>query len=345
MTPNSTTPTLVDIAQAAGVSTATVSRVLNDKGYVSDEVRRRVQQVIDVYGYQPQRVHKKAGDELWVAALADNLINPFFAQILAAAQEEALGRGLSVLVMQMPGNGERRAALLRQLSQRSWGGVIACGFYMSPEEWIELQEELQAPLVVFNTQVEHPRIAALGVNFERAAIAAVHHLLDLGHTRIAYLGDAAYDFSKAELRGVEIALQQRGLTYPDEYRISAPHTAEGATQAVHRMIQLPAEQLPTAVMTFDDEFAIHVLNALSHYGLSVPKDVSVVGFDNIPMAAHTSPPLTTIDVPKYRIGKQLIVLLQQLIENEGGAPVGQVTVEGSLLVRGSTGPARDRITA
>jgi DNA-binding LacI/PurR family transcriptional regulator len=138
---------------------------------------------------------------------------------------------------------------------------------------------------------------------------------------------------------VEVALNQHGSKYPDEYRISVPHTPEGAFQAINRIIDLPLESRPTAILTFDDEFAVHILNALHYYHVKVPEDISVIGFDNIPMAAHTYPPLTTIDLPKYRIGRQLVTLLQQLIENNGEGLIGQVTIDGSLLVRKSTGPA------
>jgi DNA-binding LacI/PurR family transcriptional regulator len=163
-------------------------------------------------------------------------------------------------------------------------------------------------------------------------------LLDLNHTRIAYLGDLENNFSAQEFASIEKALAKRGLSYPDEYRLSIPHNAEGASLGISRMMMLPPEKRPTAYLTFDDEMAIHVLNLLHYYGQRIPEDVSVVGFDNIPMAAHTYPPLTTIDVPKRRVGRQMVLLIEKLIENEVEGSLGHTIVDASLVVRGSTGP-------
>jgi DNA-binding LacI/PurR family transcriptional regulator len=327
-----------DIARAAGVSTATVSRVLNDKGFVSDDVRRRVQEASDALGYQPQRVHKKAGDNGSIAVLTENLISPFFTQILSAIQEACLERGLIAYVLQVPNGETRRADLLQRLAQKSWAGVISAGFYQPADRWRQLHEELAAPIALFNTQAVHPCIGSIQVNFAGAAVTAWQHLLDLGHTRIAYMGDFSNEFSAAQFRGVERSIEQRGYVFPAEYRFASPHTPEGASQGVNRMMMLPPELRPTALLTFDDEFAIQVLNALRYHHLRVPEDISVVGFDNIQMAAHTDPPLTTVDVPKYRIGRQLVTVLDQLITNNGADQIGQVIIDGSLLVRGSTGP-------
>jgi LacI family repressor for deo operon, udp, cdd, tsx, nupC, and nupG len=338
----SSLPKISDIARRADVSTATVSRALNDKGTVSEGVRRRVIEASEALGYQPQRVHNKTSALRLVAVLADSLISAFFSQILAAMQEQANELGLVAMIVQMPARPEKRAEIIRQLKSKSWAGIISAGFYMSPEEWIDLQQNTHAPLVLLNTSMEHPSMATLKVNFEEASVNAIQHLLDLGHTRIIYLGDLGNEFSAAEFHGVEMALSHHGYSYPDEYRFSISHTPEGASQGIHRIMMLPAESRPTAAFVFDDELAIHVLNMLKYYNLRVPEDISIVGFDNIPMAAYTSPQLTTIDVPKYRIGRQMITLLQHLIENDINEPVGQIIIDGSLVVRGSTGPVYQR---
>ena len=169
------------------------------------------------------------------------------------------------------------------------------------------------------------------VDFGTAASQATQHLLDLGHSRIVYLGDYDNHLSAAEFRGIVSTLARRGIAYPDSYRISIPNTVEGVSQGVSRIMALPAEARPTAIFAFDDEVAIDVLNALRYYDARVPEDISVVGFDNIPMAAHTFPPLTTLDVPKRRAGRQMVLLLEDLHKNQQHK-FGTTIIEATLVI-------------
>jgi LacI family transcriptional regulator len=217
-------------------------------------------------------------------------------------------------------------------------GIISLSIWLPPEAWIEHYDNAKAPIVVLNTEAEHPKIASFLVNFEAAAAQATQHLLDLGHTRIVYLSDYAHPVAEGQLRGIRNALSRRGHNYPEEYKVSIPMTPEGVSQGISRIMRLPSEKRPTAIFAFDDDVAIDTLNALRYYGLRVPEDISVLGFDNVPMAAHTYPPLTTVDVPKRRMGIQMVGLLEKLAQNDG-APLGSTIVDGQLVVRGSTGPA------
>jgi DNA-binding LacI/PurR family transcriptional regulator len=261
--------------------------------------------------------------------------------VIAGIEEEAQNQGLYISVIPTTSRPERKKEVIRQVVQQPWAGIIAGGCYLTQEEWIQLYEETKLPIVVMNTLVDHPRIASIKVDFERAAFQAIQHLLDMGHTRIVYLGDYANEFSAAEFRGVEQALTERGYTYPVDCHFSVAHTPEGASQGVSQIVRMPPESRPTAIMTFDDEFAINVINALRYYKLRIPEDISVVGFDNIQMSAFTYPALTTIDVPKRRIGRQMVLLLKKLLEN-GCVSVGYTIVSAALLVRDSTGPVPTR---
>jgi LacI family transcriptional regulator len=340
MKPDNKTITISDIAKEAGVSTATVSRVLNDKNSVAGEVHQRVLLAVKKTGYQPQRVHKSKKALPWIAILAESPINAFFSQVLASIQEQAYERGFFTYIAQMPPQADRCMEILNQVKQQSWAGIISAGYYMEPQSWIRLHEETRIPLVLMNTKAEYSGTASLLVDFGTASTNAIQHLLDLGHKKIAYMGDYGNDISNAQFQGVEAALKQKGCEYPKDYRISVSHTPEGATQGVGRIMMLPPCSRPTAILTYDDEFAIHMLNALRYYNLRVPEDISLIGFDNIPMSAHTLPALTTIDIPKYRIGRHLLDLLQQLLDNNNNEPVGNIIVYGSLVVRASTGRAK-----
>lgn len=332
--------TVKDIAHIVGVSSATVSRVLNEKAGVDEKVRKKVQQAMDEIDFKPQRQHKKPRSKPWFAVLTENKINAFYSEVLNSIQEKAFDQGYMVFVLQMPDNPERQKEAFNQIKRGEWAGVISAGFYMHPEAWIALHNETGLPIVLMNTPIEEPGLAFLKVNFEGAIMTAIQRLFDLGHRKICYIGDSSNEFSQAEYRGVEAALNARGLTYPDDYKITVSLTPEGATQSISRIIMLPEEDRPTAIIAFDDDFAIQLLNALRYFKLRVPEDISLIGFDNIPMAARTYPALSTIEVPKYRIGQQLIELILQLIRQGSNARIGHIIIDGSLVVRESTGLAK-----
>lgn len=331
-------PTISDVARVAGVSVASVSRALRSSNGVTDELHERVMSAVQQTGYRPQRVHKNPTQTRWLAVLVNDIVQPFHLQVIAGIQEQAEAHGYFCAIIRLTGGSGQLSTVLKQMRDIPLAGLASVGIEISAEEWIRHYEEAKAPIVVLNTEVNHPKIASIMVNFQWAAMQATRHLLDLGHTRIVYLGDYDHRISAMEFRGLKAALARRSIVYPDEYCISIPHTAEGASQGISRLMSLPAAKRPTAIFAFDDEIAIDILNTLRYYGLRVPDDISVMGFDNIPMAAHAYPPLTTVEVPKRRIGQQMAHLLEDLLNNDR-AQVGATIIDGSLVVRRSTGPA------
>jgi len=330
-------PTIVDVARAAGVSTASVSRVLRNSDVISSELHEQVMEAVRSLGYQSKPPRARALRDPWLAVLMSSFTHPFFTNTLAGIQEQAENLGFYPLVVHLPEDEDLHDRVFRRLQKLTLNGVIALGVYRPADEWVEAHEQMKVPMVVFNTEINHPKIATILVNFESAAAQATQHLLNLGHTRIAFLGDDLNRFSAAELRGLKQVLNRQGLDYPEEFNFFVPNTPEGASQGVSRLMMLTPEKRPTAIFAFDDELAIHILNVLRYYGMRVPEDISLVGFDNIPMASHTSPPLTTIDIPQRRIGRQAVSLMDKLSGNHTDS-LGYTIIEGSLIVRGSTGP-------
>ncbi|MBE0695319.1 MAG: LacI family DNA-binding transcriptional regulator [Anaerolineaceae bacterium] len=336
-----TAPTIRDVARKAGVSTASVSRVLNKREVITDDLYFRVTAAIQELGYRPQRNRARpATPSPWLFVLTETIDDPFFLQIISGIQEKAEEEGFLPTILPISSRRNRLADTLEQLKSQPSVGILAAGVYLKPEEWIDYQTEINVPIVVINTRITHPRIASVMVDFEAASYQATQHLLSLNHTRIAFVGNYDNEFAAAELQGVKSALATRGIDYPDEYRFSVTHTPEGASQAISKMMLLPAEKRPTAIFAFDDQLAILVLNAMRYYRLRVPEDISVIGFDNIPMSAHSNPPLTTIDIPKRRIGRMMVMMIQDLLSREKDEDgLGTTIIEGSLIVRSSTGPA------
>jgi len=329
--------TISDVARAAGVSVASVSRALNNRKSVTKELHARVMAAVEVTGYRPQRSHRHSIKAPWLGILVADIVEQFHLQVIGGIQEQAETEGYLPVIIQVTGGSEQLSGILRQMRGIRLAGIIVVGLDLPDEAWIRLWNEAQEAIVVLNTPVSHPKIASILVDFESATAQATQHLLDLGHTRIVYLGDYDNRISAAELRGIENALRHRGIAYPDAYRISIPDTPEGVSQGISRIMALPAAERPTAIFAFDDEVAIDVLNALRYYEVRIPEEISVVGFDNIPMAAHTYPPLTTLDVPKRRVGRQMVLMLEDLQKNQRQG-FGETVIEPTLVVRRSTGP-------
>ncbi len=344
-------PTIVDVAKAAGVSVASVSRVLRGEEPVRAELRERVEQAAATLGYKPHRVHRRSAVQPWLVVLVGPMMPPFDVEVVESIQETAEQRGWLTNIIRLTDGAEQLHGVLQRLRPLSIAGIASVSVVVSPVEWIKAVDEGYGPIVVLHTLVHHPKIASIMVDFEGAGERVGQHLLDLGHRRIIYLGNAEDPLSLCELQGLRTALARYGIDYPAEFEFSVSYTPEGASQAVSRIMSMDPALRPTAIFAFDDSVAIDVINVLRYYGQRIPEDISVVGFDNIRMAAHTYPALTTVNLPKRRIGMQMVQLIEELQKREAasstGGPqngaIGATIIDGPLLVRGSTGPApKDR---
>lgn len=332
-------PTLADVARYAGVSSATVSRVLNHAESVSEGVRGRVEAAIAALGYQPKRAATSQNlAQGTIALLISSILNPYYPEVVRGVEDEAEGDGLALILVNTTDDPQREQRALRMLSERPVDGVIVCGTRLAAQDLIGLHERYQMPVVVTNRYVEHPNIACIMTDTKIAAYRATQHLLNLNHTRIAYLaGHNSLEGSQARQEGVELALAEAGLTLPPQWRPIGFRNIEGGFQAMSALLALPSANRPTAVIAFNDLMALGALQAVRSHGLNVPRDISIVGFDDITMAAHTNPPLTTVDLPKYYLGQLAVQMLRQM--RQGLAPPSSYNLlESRLIVRESTAP-------
>ncbi|MBN1890857.1 MAG: LacI family DNA-binding transcriptional regulator [Thermoflexales bacterium] len=331
-------PTLSDVAHHAQVSTATVSRVLHNTGPASQDLRERVETSVAALGYAPRQASKRPGEGT-IALLVGDLLNPFFMEIAQGVQDEANDCGLTLTVYNMTDHPQRQGQLLRTLSKPPVEGVILTG--LSPfHELLEWQERHKLPLVLLNRRVNQPGVYCIMVDFENAMVRATQHLLGLSHTRVGYLDSPSTgEIAQARLRGIEAALAEAGLSLRPEWRpIVPPGTeVEGGFQAMRALLDLPADQRPTAVIAFNDIIALGALHAVRACGLRVPQDISIVGTDDISIAAHVYPSLTTIGQPKYRMGKLAVQTLRRMSEGRLSPGNHYALLESPLIVRQSTG--------
>ncbi len=333
-------PTLADVAKHARVSTITVSRVIHRTGPVSEDVRKRIESSIAALGYQTRRsVQAPVGGT--IAVLTGDLLNPFFPEIVRGIQEEADNYGLILSLYNLTDHFNRQQQLLQRLSRQRVDGVILMGSAAFPE-LLAWREQHHVPLVVINRRMAQQGVHCILVDFENAVYRATQHLLGFGHTRIGYLAPSkTTEVSQARWRGFQSALTGAGTSPRPQWCPSIPPGLDinGGLQAMRLLLELPVAERPTGVIAFNDSVALGALHAIRNCGLRVPQDISIVGIDDIFVAAHAFPPLTTISQPKHQMGKLAVQTLAEMNEGQMNGGSNCTVLESPLIVRESTGPA------
>lgn len=336
-------PSLHDVAQRAGVSPATVSRVLNNTAPVRDGVRSRVLAAINELGYTPspgrgvRRVVENA-----IALLIPDILNPFFTEMMRGIQDEAALFGYMPILYDSNEEPQREHQLLRMLASQPLRGIILSGSRLSSSELQEFCQQLTVPLVLINRALRCPNVACILTDMEGGAWRAARHLLDLQHTRIAFLsGPHKSEQSLARRRGIERALTEAGLTLRPEWCPASNPNVDGGFQTMSALLALSPAERPTGVIAYNDMMALGALHAIRTHHLRVPEDISVIGTDDITIAAHANPPLTTISQPKYRMGRMAVQMLQRMIQGRPPPEDGYTLMETALIVRESTAPVNN----
>lgn len=323
-------PKIVDVARLAGVSTATVSRVLSNPDVVSAETRRSVEEAIRQTGYRLNHAarnlrHRRTGG---VVALVPNLSNPFFSQILAGMAAVLAAAGYNLLVADTCAMGGE--TLLGYAEPSRADGLIVLDGSLPAEGLAR-----RVPVVLACEWI--PGFAAPRVKIDNRAAArmAVDHLADLGHQRIGHVaGPPGNVLTEARLAGTEEALKARGLPSPTVF--AGDFSLDSGRRAGEAWLALPADERPTAVFLASDAMACGFIGELQHRGVAVPRDVSVMGFDDIELVAHMTPALSTIRQPRESIGRHAA---QRLLDRIGGDECPDDTVlPVELVLRGSTTP-------
>ena len=338
--------TLRDVARAAGVSPATASRALAQPTRVSPERRRRVERAAEELGYQPPTaggsadLHAAVGRT--IGLVVPDMQNPFFAGIAKGVQHRARSAGMSVVVADSDEDPRLENEILQQMTAQV-SGIVLCSARMSDQALAALRDTPE--IVLVNRESEHLR--SVVIDNEDGIRQAVNHLHALGHRRIAYAGGQWGSWSDRERRrGLEAAAH----ALPEVELVQLGHFptifAGGVAAA-----DLVSASGATAVIAHNDLIALGILDRLRARGTSVPRDVSVVGFDDIPGATHVSPTLTTVSVPLRLLGRTAVDLLldpdHAVPDAEGatasydeGDEVPRIQMmQVSLVVRDSTGPA------
>jgi LacI family transcriptional regulator len=339
---NSRRVTIRDVAELAGVSIATVSRVANGRADVASETRRAVEQVIREQGYRGGRRVRTTPTGL--IGIAIPLVQPaYFAEILSGATEALYEHGMRPVLCQTRHSHEREMSLVERLADGETDGAI-----------IVLPEESAAELRALATHgfryvVVDPHaavgdgVAVVAAAHSSGAMQATTHLLELGHRRIgAITGPAGWTATEERLRGYHAALAGAGLLPDPDLVVHADFQTDGGRAAALDLLGRPDP--PTAVFAFNDSMAIGVLQAASDRGLRVPADLSVVGFDDTTEATIAVPALTTVRQPLAELGRTAVSLLLRQLHNRRFEPL-RVELETRLVVRDSTAAPGDGTAA
>jgi len=351
-------PKLSDIAKLAGVSVASVSRFINQPQLLSEALQQRINLAAQSLGHSalvpPAQVNHRAsakprasvqqyGDVL--AIVITDARNLYLADLIFGAQEEANQDDIQTIVVDTTHQIEKQRATQKWLSQLNLKGIIVSGTDIGGQDWVSFYEQTHIPLVLENIRVQHPNIFCVAIDFETVGRRITQYLMDLGHSRIGYLaGPATAEHSLARRRGIEQALSEHGYGLRPEYCPDVPNSYEGAVQGATYLISLPDAQRPTAIIVYNDMLALGVLHAAQAHRLRVPEDLSIISFDDVVIAAHTRPALTTVALPAQLIGRLAVQWLKRTWANlPNQAPQGGLTLlESRLVVRESTGVASGR---
>ena len=334
-------PNIEDVAAAAGVSTATVSRVLNKPESVREALRLRVVAAVARLGYVPHAGARalKLQRSGTVGAVFPTIDNAIFAQAIAALQQRLADAGLQLLIATSGYDLQTEARQAMNLVTRGADALVLCGNGQSPQ-LLQFLRGRELPTVHAMSFPAPPGLVCVGFDNARAIGQAVRYLLDLGHRRIAMLaGVAAHnDRAAARIAGVRLALQQAGLALSAQHLVERDYGLAPARDGFRTL--MAARPAPTAVLCGNDVLAFGALLEAQAMGLQVPQDLSIIGFDDLEMARHIRPALTTLHVPTQQLWH---TVADRIIAALGQQPVPPTTeVDVQLVVRDSTGPAPRR---
>lgn len=332
--------TLEDVAEHSGVSVATVSRVINASKPVSKDLESRVKKAMKDLDFEPKHFKERVKTQV-IAFITLDILNPANTTIITGAQETANKLGLGLMTLNI--SEESQQQNLKLLKHFHFDAIILLHTTIMPEHIFALFSEFNLPMVVLGTFVESPRVHCINTDRETGIYQATRYLLSLGHKKIAYLsGPPEWELSQVRLQGIQRALEEAGLTLDTElYRWCFP-TIESGFQAASSILSQASGKRPSAIIAFNDLVAIGAMHAIRTFGLSVPADISVVGFDNIYLSAHTNPPLTTIAQPKYQIGQLAVQKIQSSLSGNELDKGGFTLLECPLVVRESTAPCQSQ---
>jgi len=330
-----------DVAEHAGVSTATVSRALMNPEKVSAATRQKVEQAVYATGYTSHGIARNArrNDTQTILVIVPDICDPFFSEIIRGVEVTAAQQGYLVLIGDCAHQNRHEKTFLHLMRTQQIDGMVLLGSQLPFDTDAEALRNLP-PMVMGNEFAPEMSLPTVHIDNLTAAFEAVNHLLQLGHRRIACItGPEAVPLSQYRLQGYIQALRRSNIAIDPACIVSGDFTFEAGARALKQLMSLP--QPPEAIFCHSDLMALGAMNQARKLGLRIPQDLSVVGFDDIELARYYEPPLTTVAQPRFAIGREAMLLLLDELQGKR-VNNGSRLLDAELQVRGSTAPAIKR---
>ena len=306
--------TMKDIARIAKVSTSTVSHVINNTRYVSDEIREKIMKVANELNYTPSAVARslKVKETKTLGMLVTATSNPFFAEVVSGVEQYCNQHHYNLIISSIDGNEQRLQQNIQTLIQKQVDGLLL--MYSDTRHAMVEQLNLNLPIVVMDWWPTELNADKIYENSEFGAYLATKTLIEQGHKNIAIItGKLDKSLAHNRLLGYQKALQDAHLPINPDWIIESHFDFEGGVEGMKKLLQITPR--PTAVFACSDTIAVGVYQVAWQQGLRIPQDISVIGYDNIMLAQYLTPPLTTIHQPKAELGKLAVETLLERIKS------------------------------
>lgn len=330
-----------DIAREAGVSTATVSHVINKTKYVTDETRERVQLAIKKFNYHPN-AHAQMlalGKSKIIGLLVSDISNPFFPEIIKSVEAAVFEKGYNLILLNTNYDAERAVEYVHRLIQMKVAGILLMTAEFDDALIAEAKRK-KTSIVFHDLGIVGEKMSNVILDYAVGIEEAVQHLVSLGHKNIAHIAGSHEIHSGRVREQAFISAMKKHfpkakapIIYEGDFRF------DGGRRAAHQMLQ--EKEVPTAVVVANDMMALGAMQEFRSAGLNVPQDISIVGFDDIAFAALSEPPLTTVCSPRVEIGRRAVEALMLTIDHPNQQGV-EIRIPTYLLKRSSTAPPRSK---
>jgi DNA-binding LacI/PurR family transcriptional regulator len=332
-------PTSHDVAKKAGVSVATVSRVLNDSPHVRPSVKRKVLRAVKTLNYQPNRTAQRlrAKQSKVIGLIISDIQNPFFTAAVRGIEDVAYHNGYSLVLCNSDEDPAKEKLYVDVMRAEAVAGVIIASASEAESQIGDLLDA-RIPVVALDRRIKDRRIDSVLTTNAQGAYAAVTHLIGLGHRCIGFIGlPLTRTTGRERFEGYQRALRENNLpVVRARIRISDAKQQGGHDAALDLLVSQPGL---TALFAANNLTTLGALGAIRERGLKIPDDISIIGFDDMPWATLLQPPITAIAQPTYELGQQAAELLLARLKDPG-KPVSHVQLNTTLIVRGSTGAPR-----
>ncbi len=325
-------PTIYNVAKEAGVSIATVSKVLNHTGRISDKTRKKVFQTMDKLNYRPSVVASALTGKQTktIGLLIPDISNPFFAEIARSIEDQSHERGFNVMMCSTDNLKEKEERYLSLLVRQQIDGLIVASAFRCARLLEDVAKEV--PITLVASEIPRLSINTVTVDDYKGGYLAASYLLSLGHTKIAIIAEGVRS-NKPRLDAFRDVMEEANIPIRDGYVIQTEALMTRGYESAKQLFSL--KERPTAIFACNDLLAIGVVQAAKEAGLSIPQDVSIIGFDNTILSTNTSPMLTTVAQPIKEMGAKVVDLLIEEMK-EPKSYKERLLLSPELIVRQST---------